>query len=187
MPLLSTLNLYMGNNRGESHVGACSEHISTSATLGTAVCLTLIEQREKDPAKNESPDVQPWASKNRRRGDYASGSSFLGNGGVTLLLCQCKNRIPANVHSLKKNFFLICGKYVFLPWSPRCSAPRSPHSSLLKHCLTPISSPHCIVFPAPTADQMVLFMYLFVCLLPIFCLLECKFRGNWGIPCAGLC
>ena len=143
MPLLSTLNLYMGNNRGESHVGACSEHISTSATLGTAVCLTLIEQREKDPAKNESPDVQPWASKNRRRGDYASGSSFLGNGGVTLLLCQCKNRIPANVHSLKKNFFfnmweirvpalepsMLCPQI-----SPQLSAKALPHS----HLFTPL-------------------------------------------------
>lgn len=43
-----------------------------------------------------------------------------------------------------------------------------------------------VVCPASTADQMVLYMYLFACLLPIFLLLECKCCGNWGIPCAGL-
>lgn len=94
---LSTPNLRVGNSIGERALFvACSEHIYTFTTLRVVVCLTLTEQREKDPEKSESPGLNPdvllWVSKSRRRRRNCSLKFLLENADVSLLLCQLENR-----------------------------------------------------------------------------------------------
>lgn len=113
-PPLSTLNLHMENSIEESCLRACSKHIYTSTTLRVVVCLTLIEQSEKDPQKSGSPYVQLWASKNRRRREnMLLEAPSWGMGMSPCFHVNLRTGIPA-MFTLKKIFFLVCKKYVFL-------------------------------------------------------------------------